>query len=86
LLAAVQEMSQSLAHAQGEAATSAEAAETARHEAVAAHAENAELGTKLAAAQATAETLQKSMDAVLARISVPAKTRNKPAGDSGDKS
>ena len=82
----VEEAAQSLTQAQSEAATAAEAAEVARHDAAAVHTQNAELGTKLAAAQATAETLQKSMDAVLARISVPTKTRNKPAVDPGDKS
>ena len=82
----VEEAAQSLTQAQSEAATAAEAAEVARHDAAAVHTQNAELGAKLAAAQATAQTLQKSMEAVLARISVPTKTRSNPAVDPGDKS
>lgn len=73
----IEQVEQSLAKATDQAAASADAAETMREEARSAREESSELRAKLAAAQATVETLQKSMDAVLARIPAPAKPAKK---------
>ena len=73
----IEEVEQTLAKATDQAAASADAAEAMREEARSAREESSELRAKLAAAQATVETLQKSMDAVLARIPAPAKPAKK---------
>ena len=60
---------QALSEARTEMAVTATALEDARAEAAATAEENADLRGRLAAVQATADTLQKSLDAVIAKIS-----------------
>ena len=70
------------AEAQSEVAAMTAAVQKAQSETATTVQENTDLQTKLTAAQATAETLQHSMDAVIAKISTTKPRDNKPDGNS----